>query len=145
MKDSREGARQMKVAADFVNIFDDHSTVMLEAEEGMNLEKYIPKKGTHRAPAPNNTKAKEATCKGKGKKASKDGGPPERVIEEKELQAKCIVIMEIMDCDLLPESAISLVKNSPFVVKAGWNIRKCKGCKKEITKEDKEYPHDMVF
>ena len=85
VKDSREHARQMKVAADFVNIFDDHSAVMLEAEEGMNPEKYIPKKGTHRAPAPNNMKAKEATCKGKGKKASKDGGPPERVIEEKEL------------------------------------------------------------
>ena len=44
VKDSRECSRQMKVAADFVNILDDHSAVMLEAEEGMDPSKYIQKK-----------------------------------------------------------------------------------------------------
>ena len=135
----------MKVAADFVNIFDDHSAVMLEAEQGMNSAKYIQKKGTHRAPPPNN-KAKETTFKGRGNKVTSKTTAPQRVINEQQLQAKCIVIMEIIDCDnRLPESAISLVKNPPFIIKAEWNIRKCKGCKKEITKEDKEYPHNMVF
>ena len=139
VKDSRERARQMKVAADFVNIFDDHSAVMLEAEQGMNPAKYIQKKGTYRAPPPNN-KAKETTCKGRGNKVTSKTTAPQQVIDEQQLQAKCIVIMEIIDCNLLPESAISLVKNPPFIIKAEWNIRKCKGCKKEITKEDKEYP-----
>ena len=144
VKDSRERAQQMKVAADFVNIFDDHSAVMLEAEQGMNPAKYIQKKGTHRAPPPNN-KAKETTCKARGNKVTSKTTAPQRVIDEQQLQAKCIVIMEIMDCDLLPESAISLVKNPPFIIKAEWNIQKCKSCKKDITKEDKEYPHNMVF
>ena len=53
--------------------------------------------------------------------------------------------MEIIDSDLVPEAAISIVKNTPFIIKVEWNIRKCKGCKKEITKEEKAYPHNMVF
>ena len=85
--------------------------------------------------------------KGKGKKIKKgtqlqDG---KNVIDEQQLQAKCIVIMEIIDSDLVPEAAISIVKNPPFIIKAEWNIRKCKGCKKEISKEEKAYPHNMVF
>ena len=35
VRDSRERSHQMKVAADFVNILDDHGAVMLEAEEAM--------------------------------------------------------------------------------------------------------------
>ena len=53
--------------------------------------------------------------------------------------------MEIIDSDLVPEAAISIVKNPLFIIKAEWNIRKCKGCKKEISKEEKAYPHNMVF
>ena len=85
--------------------------------------------------------------KGKGKKIKKgtqlqDG---KNVIDEQQLQAKCVVIMEITDSHLVPEAAISIVKNPPFIIKAEWNIRKCKGCKKEITKEEKVYPQNMVF
>ena len=50
VRDSKEHAGQMKVAADFVNIFDDHRAVMMEAEEAINPAKYVQKKGTHRAP-----------------------------------------------------------------------------------------------
>ena len=85
--------------------------------------------------------------KGKGKKIKKgtqlqDG---KNVIDEQQLQAKCVVIMEIIDSDLVPEAAIRIVKNPPFIIKVEWNIRKCKGCKKEITKEEKTYPQNMVF
>ena len=73
------------------------------------------------------------------------GKPAHHVIDEEQLQAKCIIIMEILNCDLVPEVGINLVKNPPFIIKANWNIRKCKGCKKEITKEDKAHHHNMVF
>ena len=53
--------------------------------------------------------------------------------------------MEIIDSDLVPQAAISIVKNPPFIIKAEWNMRKCKGCKKEISKEEKAYLHNMVF
>ena len=53
--------------------------------------------------------------------------------------------MEIIDSDLVLEAAISIIKNPPFIIKAEWNIRRCKGCKKEITKEEKVYPQNMVF
>ena len=64
VRDSRECSRQMKVAADFVNILNDHGAVMLEAEEAMNPAKYIQKKGTHKAPSGPKTKATEVTFKG---------------------------------------------------------------------------------
>ena len=140
VKDSKERSRQMKVATDFVNILDDHSAVMLEAQEGMDPARYVQKKGTHRAPV----KTAKKDSKTRKAKVRKEQGK-EKEIDEKELQAKCIAAMEIMDCDLLPESGISIVKNPPSVYKADWNIRKCKGCKKEITAKDKEYPHNMVF
>ena len=156
VRDSKERARQMKVAADFVNIFDDHGAVMMEAEEAINPAKYVQKKGTHRAPVSKKKNKDIGNCigntdggktKGKGKKIKKgtqlqDG---KNVIDEQQLQAKCIVIMEIIDSDLVPEAAISIVKNPTFIIKAEWNIRKCKGCKKEITKEEKAYPQNMVF
>ena len=140
VRDSRECSHQMKVAADFINILDNHGAVMLEAEEAMNPAKYVQKKGTHKAPSSPKTKATEVTLKGqvavqsKGKmkqgKENVPGKPAQRVIDEEQLQAKCILIMEIVNCDLVPEAGISLVKTPPFIIKAEWNIRKCKGCKK---------------
>ena len=145
VKDSWECSRQMKVAADFVNILDDHSAVMLEAEEGMNPVKYIKKKGTHRAPVSN----LKNTLKPGGSRAVKSRKQKESVtqisIDEETLRQQCVAAMEVMDCDLHPEAGISIVKNPPCVAFAAWNIHKCKGCKKEITTEQKEYPHNMVF
>ena len=148
VRDSRECAHQMKVAADFVNIFGDHGAVMMEAEKAINPATYVQKKGTHRAPVSKTNKEEIGNhigktgggkSKGKGKKIKKgkqlqDG---KTLIDEEQLQAKCVIIMEIIYSDLVPEAAISIVKNPSFIIKAEWNIRKCKGCKKEITKEEK--------
>ena len=80
VRDSKEHARQMKVAADFVNIFDDHGTVMMEAEEAINPAKYVQKKGAHRAPVSKKKNEDIGNCigntdggktKGKGKKIKK--------------------------------------------------------------------------
>ena len=134
------------MAADFVNILDDHSAVMLEAEEGMDPAKYIQKKGTHRAPVSN---LKKNTLKPGGSGAAKSRKQKEPVtlisIDEETLHQQCVAAMEVMDYDLHLEAGISIVKDPPRVAFAAWNISKCKGCKKEITTEQKEYPHNMVF
>ena len=50
-----------------------------------------------------------------------------------------------MDIQLQPSGVKSKMNNPPLIVKATWQIRKCRGCKKDITDKDKEYPHDMLF
>ena len=48
---AKERAEQMKVATDFVRILDSEADVMLEAQEAINPEVYIPNaKDTHGAP-----------------------------------------------------------------------------------------------
>ena len=37
------------------------------------------------------------------------------------------------------------IDNPPMVTIATWPMSKCKGCKKTITPEDKEFPHNFVF
>ena len=115
---------------------------MMEAEEAINPAKYVQKKGTHRAPVSKKNNKEIGNrigntaggkTKGKGKKIKKgtqlqDG---KNLIDEQQLQAKCIVIMEIIDSDLVPEAAISIVKNPPFIIKAEWNIRSAKDVKKK--------------
>ena len=53
--------------------------------------------------------------------------------------------MEILDCELVPNATINTIKNPPFVVEATWQMGKCRGCKKELTAEDKAYPHNIVL
>ena len=61
------------------------------------------------------------------------------------MKRNLMLAMEILDSDLLPDPPVNAIKNPPFVVEATWQIRKCKGCKKEITAGDKAYPHNMVL
>ena len=61
------------------------------------------------------------------------------------MKKNLMLAMEILDSDLLPDPPVNAIKNPPFVVEGTWQIRKCKGCKKEITAGDKAYPHNMVL
>ena len=112
----------------------------------MNPAKYIQKKGTHRAPVSNLQKnISKAGGSGAAKSKKQKESGTQISIDEETLRQQCITAMDIMDCDLHPEAGISIVKNPPCVAFTAWNIRKCKGCKKEITTEQKEYLHNMVF
>ena len=85
------------------------------------------KKGTHRAPVSKKNNEEIGNrigntaggkTKGKGEKIKKgtqlqDG---KNLIDEQQLQAKCVVIMEIIGSDLVPEAAISIINNPPFII-----------------------------
>ena len=128
-------AEQVKVAEDFANIFDNEEDAVLEGREGMNPNAYLPKKGRHRAPPSKIPRAK----------AEKKTQPQKKVqkvvqFDETAMKKNLMLAMEILDSDLVPDPPVNAIKNPPLVVEGTWQIRKCKGCKKEITAADKAYP-----
>ena len=52
--------------------------------------------------------------------------------------------MEVADCEF-NTTRKNKIDNPPMVTIATWRMSKCKGCKKTITPEDKEFPHNFVF
>ena len=101
----------------------------------MNSSSYLPKKGSQRPPGV------RATGQKKAQKTKK----PKKAVDEGLLRKNCILAMEILDCDLVPDATINTIKNPPFVVEATWQMCKCRGCKKELTAEDKAYQDNMVL
>ena len=134
VRDMKDRAQQVKAAEDFANIFDNEEDVFIEGHKGMNPSSYLPKKGTQRPPRARATGQKKAQRK-----------KPKKAVDEGLLWKNCILAMEILDCNLVAEATINTIKNPPFIIEVMWQMHKCRGCKKEITDEDKAYPHSMVL
>ena len=62
----------------------------------------------------------------------------------KKLAEKLALAMEITDSELTTGRQ-NKVDNPPMVIIADWHHTKCKGCRKAILPEDKQYPHNMVL
>lgn len=61
-------------------------------------------------------------------------------------QHKMKIALKILKLKEKPKAPRSSDENPPVVICTnGTNIRSCKGCNSDITKEDKRYPHNMVF
>ena len=154
---AKERAEQMKVASDFVRILDSEADVMLEAEEAINPDVYIPNaKDKHGAPR------KKFGCGGRGQGAGGRGrgnakstatrkkqvaSVNSQGLEEelrKKLEEKLALAMMITDSELTTGRQ-NRVDNPPMVIIADWHHTKCKGCRKGILREEKEYPHNMVL
>ena len=52
--------------------------------------------------------------------------------------------MEVTDSKLTTGRK-NKIENPPMVVHSSWRIAKCRGCKKGITQQDKEFPHSFVI
>ena len=143
VRDARDRAEQIRAAEEFANIFmDDSEAVILEAEQGINPESYLPKKNAkHRAPKARQQPVKKATAKPRKRAAAKGTTG----VTEQRLREQCILAMDVTDEEITPDGRSNKVDNPPQIIMATQMIRKCKGCKGNITQEDKEYPHNMVF
>ena len=60
------------------------------------------------------------------------------------LEEQLAMAMEVADCEFNTMRK-NKIDNPPMVTIATWRMLKCKGCKKTITPEDKEFPHNFVF
>ena len=138
VRDSRDRAEQVRVAEDFANIFDNEEDVVMEGREGMNPSTYLPKKGTHRAPTSKIPRAQKKT-------QPRKKIPKATQWDDKDMKKNLMRAMEILDCDLVPDPPVNAIKNPPLLVEGTWQIRKCRGCKREITAGDKAYPRNMVL
>ena len=149
-------AKQMKVAMDFMRILDNEADVMLEAQEAINPEVYIPNaKDTHGTPR------KKFGCGGCRQGSGRGRGNVKKTVTKKKqsasvthqgtdnklrkkLEEKLALVMEITDSELTTGRQ-NKVEIPPMVIIAHWHHTKCKGCRKGILPEDKEYPHKMVL
>ena len=135
-RDAKDRAQQLRVAEDFVNIFNNVEEVLSEARQGVEPDSYLPSKmASHRAPA-----KKKETARARKAQAQKIDEPTDG-----QLTAQCIKAMTIMDCEVSPESKGNKIDNPPTIVRATEMIRRCRGCRGEIKPGDKQYPHNMVF
>ena len=135
-RDAKDRAQQLRVAEDFVNIFNNVEEVLSEARQGVEPDSYLPAKtASHRAPA-----KKKETARARKAQAQKIDEPTDG-----QLTAQCIKAMTIMDCEVSPESKGNKIDNPPTIVRATEMIRRCRGCRGEIKPADKQYPHNMVF
>ena len=138
-RNARDREEQMKVAEDFVNILDNVDDVILEAQEGSNPEMYLPKaQSKHRAPK----RAGPVTKKAGGRKTA--GAKKKKEDNTDKLEEQLAMAMEVGDCEF-NTTRKNKIDNPPMVTIATWRMSKCKGCKKTITPEDKEFPHNFVF
>ena len=60
------------------------------------------------------------------------------------MEEQLAMAMEVADCEF-NTTRKNKIDNPPMVTIATWHMSKCKGCKKTITPEDKEFPHNFVF
>ena len=152
-RDARDRAQQMWKAEEFAAIFDDEDAVLLEAEQAMNPNSYMPQQNDiHRAPKHNKVgkgrgkkdkKKMEISIKkdipkknggrGRGKVTSTSGdirlmglSCSQQVVSEDTLQAQVSRVSEILDEEIVPDSQSNFMANPPLIVKATRMTRKCK-------------------
>ena len=117
-RDAKDRAQQLRVAEDFVNIFNNVEEVLSEARQGVEPDSYLPSKtASHRAPA-----KKKETARARKAQAQKIDEPTDG-----KLTAQCIKAMTIMDCEVSPESKGNKIDNPPTIVRATEMIRHCRG------------------
>ena len=149
VRDKCDRDQQMRIGEEFANLLDNEEDILLEAQAAEGEHSYNPRgvrhphlaRGMRNSTKPVN-RGKGGRGRGRGKGRGKPAAPPPT---PEEMEAKCREAVEIIDAQLQPSGRSSLMNNPPLVVKAYWQITKCRGCKKSITTEDKEYPHDLVF
>ena len=153
---AKERAEQMKVATDFVRILDSEVDVMLEVQEAINPEVYIPNaKDTHGVPRKKFGRGGHGCRSGRGrgnakKSVTRNKQSPSVTCQgtedklRKKLAEKLVLAMEITDSELTTGRQ-NKVDNPPMIIITDWHHTKCKGCRKGILQEDKEYPHNMVL
>ena len=139
VRDAKDRAQQIQVAEDFANIFDDEDDVLMEANQGNNPAKHIPlAREKHRAPK------KRFSTKPPGKAPARKSKKSEEKCDESALQEKLTMAMEVTDSELTTGRK-NKIENPPMVVHSSWRIAKCRGCKKAITQQDKDFPHSFVI
>ena len=158
VRDARDHAKQMKVAEDFANMFQDEDALLEEAEEAWNPSQFIPKSTDKHKPPKSGPKSGEEPNrkrqKPQTKKELKKARKANAVIpDEAKIRQNILLATEVLDvcyADLLKEKeemGMSKNKNPPVVIFTnGLGIHVCRGCtKKTITKEETSYPKNMVF
>ena len=149
---AKDRAEQMKVATDFVRILDSEADVMLKAQEAIDPEVYIPNaKDSHGAPQ-KKAGGRGRGSRGRGRRITRQtigrkkpmGSAKQEEDIRKKLEEKLALAMEITDSELTTGRQ-NKVDNPPMVIIADWHHTKCKGCRKAILPEDKQYPHNMVL
>ena len=99
-------------------------------------------------PPPEPVKKRKNITSPKKKAAPKEDTPKKtkRKKPMKTLEEQVTMAIEVTQLDKLPRRNERLIPNAPVVVfTSGTNIRKCRGCGKEILNEKKKYPNNMVF
>ena len=82
-RDARDRAQQMRKAKEFAAIFDDEEAVLLEAEQAMNPNSYLPwQNNIHRAPK------EKKVGKGRGKKCEEKKKTEILIIKKKKRHTK---------------------------------------------------------
>ena len=119
----------------------------MEAEQAKNPYTYIPKaKAKHRPPPTTDSQ-------GKKKRAKPDFRTKDIKLDQQKLRQNVILgcqvagisLEELLSTDI-PSSTIEDTSKRPHIIRSnGLNIRVCKGCHKGITKEEQEYPCNLVF
>ena len=145
--DARDRAQQMRKAEEFAAIFDDKDALLLEAEQAMNPNSYLPwQNDIHRAPKDKKV-GKGRAKKGEEKKKTeisikkdipkKNGGRgrgkvpstsgdiwpmglscSQQVVSEDTLQVQVLWASEILDEEIVPDSQSNFMANPPLIVKA---------------------------
>ena len=77
--------------------------------------------------------------KAKPRKREREEVDPKKLLEE-----KLALTMEVTGSELITKRK-NRVDNLPVVIITTWQITQCKGCRKGIIKEEKQYPHSLVI
>ena len=109
VRDARDRAKQIRTAEEFANIFmDDSEAVILEAEQGINPESYLPQiNAKHRAHKTRQQPVKKATAKPR-KRAAANGTTG---VTEQRLREQCILAMDVTDEEITPDGPGNKVDN----------------------------------
>ena len=144
VRDSRDRQQQIRVAEEFVNLMDNEGDVELEAQAADEPGSLDPK--PIKKPVLSRAMRRGSSTRGRGR-GTANGVKKRKAISitTEQVEDTCKLALELMDIQLQPSGVKSKMNNPPLIVKATWQIRKCRGCKKDITDKDKEYPHDMLF
>lgn len=141
-KEAKDRQQQIRIAEDFVNIFDDENAVLVEAEEANNPSAYIPKRNCKHRPA-----KRVMETKGRNKKRTKSNNTAP--VSDLSTQIKtATVITGATPTKSRPDNFTkSLIPPNPpvVIISDGLGIRKCMGCRKPITKDEQKNPKNLVF
>ena len=160
-REAKFRAQQEREAEEFVDILDDECAIILEAVQSENPEYHLPKAAEkHRS----KRKQQKDDASKKSKQTTNDNtttspAPEQPAVqpEASSLKQKLAMASDVISGHVnIPQNKQNepvqnnkedySPHNPPVVVLTdGTNISTCKGCTKNITKEQRKYPNNMVF